>query len=240
MGKIEDAVALALNIASDETHGYSQKQRWGSDYDCSSFLIYVWESVGVPVKTNGASYTGNMLLAFLKSGFRIVDPKTEKLKAGDVLLNIVHHTAMYIGNNKIVQATIAENGTVHGKTGDQTGTEIGIFPYYDFSPGGWNYILRYEENTPVESIPTDTNEFINYFESNLQETKMPVIKQGHYGPAVAALQAALKYHGFLSENPTGGFGMSTYKALVNFQFKHKLETDGICGPITWNELCFWR
>ena len=102
MGKVIDrAVDIALKIANDDSHGYSQTNRWGNpDYDCSSFVITCWQDAGVPVKTNGATYTGNMLNAFLKSGFKIVD--SDKLQKGDVLLNVLHHTAMYIGNNKIV------------------------------------------------------------------------------------------------------------------------------------------
>ena len=43
-------------------HGYDQDDRWGlyGDYDCSSAVITAWESAGVPVKTHGATYTGNM------------------------------------------------------------------------------------------------------------------------------------------------------------------------------------
>lgn len=237
MGKIDDAVNLALDIARDDSHGYSQKRRNGPDYDCSSFLIHVWDSVGVIVSQNGASYTGNMLSAFLKSGFRIVDRKNEKLERGDVLLNVKHHTAMYIGDNTIVQATIAENGTVDGKTGDQTGKEIATFNFYEFSPGGWDYVLRYVENNKQE---TDKSEFINYENAECQKTDMPLIKQGHYGPAVAAIQGALKYHGFFPGAITGGFGTDTYKAVCDFQKKHKLEIDGIVGPKTWHELFYWR
>lgn len=238
MGKISDAVSLAIQMANDNSHGYSQKNRWGPDYDCSSFLIEVWEKCGVPVKTNGATYTGNMLSAFLQSGFRVVNPVTETLQAGDVLLNIIHHTAMYIGDNKIVQATISENGTVDGMPGDQTGTEITISNYYDYP---WDYVLRYDKYADVEPTPTDgVNEFISYSEKDCQKTDMPLLKQGSYGPAVSAMQGALKYHGFFTGNVTGGFGVDTYKSLVSFQKRHKLEVDGICGPITWNELMFWR
>ena len=238
MGKIEDAVNLALEIAGDNKHGYSQQNRWGPDFDCSSFLIYVWQSVGVPVKTNGATYTGNMLSAFLQSGFRTVNPATETLEPGDVLLNVLHHTAMYIGSNKIVQASIAENGTVHGQTGDQTGHEIAIGPYYDFP---WDYVLRYVRYSNAEQKPVDVSEFINYSDNDCQNTKIPMLKMGMYGPAVAALQGALRYHGFITPDKiTGGFGTDTQKAVKKFQTRHKLEVDGIVGPVTWNELMFWR
>ena len=237
MGKAEQAVNIALAIANDDSHGYSQSVRWGPDYDCSSLVIHCYQEVGVPVKVNGATYTGNMLSAFLKSGFKLIDPDVDGLKPGDVLLNVQNHTAMYIGDNKIVQATIAENGTVHGQTGDQTGKEIAVYPYYNYP---WDYYLRLMAE-PDPEIPTDPNEFINYGSNVWNETKMPLLKLGMYGPAVCAMQGALRYHGFLkSDKMTGGFGLDTFYALEDFQKKHKLEIDGECGPITWNELMNWR
>lgn len=60
-------------IATDDSHGYSQDSRWGNpDYDCSSLVIQAWEQAGVPVKTAGATYTGNMYNIFLKWGFKDV------------------------------------------------------------------------------------------------------------------------------------------------------------------------
>ncbi len=64
MTKIEKAVTWALAIANDNTHGYDQQYRWGPDYDCSSLIISAWQQAGVPVKTKGAAYTGNMKSAF--------------------------------------------------------------------------------------------------------------------------------------------------------------------------------
>lgn len=238
MGKVIDkAVNIAIKIANDDSHGYSQANRWGNpDYDCSSFIITCWQDAGVPVKTNGATYTGNMLNAFLKSGFKIVD--SDKLQKGDVLLNVIHHTAMYIGNNKIVQATISENGTVYGTGGDQTGKEIGIYNYYNYP---WDYILRYMENEKENKLPVDKNEFMYYSLGEDEKTDMPLLKMNDYGSAVIAMQGALNYHGFLDKSfVTGGFGIETDRALKRFQTVHKLEIDGICGSVTWNELMYWR
>lgn len=236
MGKIDDAVALAVKIANDDSHGYSQRNRDGNpDFDCSSLIIYIWQSCGVPVKDRGATYTGNMVQAFLQAGFRKVNPAIESLQAGDVLINVVHHTAIYIGNGKIVQATIAENGTIHGTPGDQTGTEIGIFPYYDFP---WDYVLRYDGDPGQQEIISVN---ISYGENSCRDTKMPMVRKGDYGPAISAIQGALKYHGFFSQSDINGcFDGKTERAVISFQTKHKIEIDGIVGPETWNELSFWR
>jgi len=145
MSKITDAVALAKKWAADNSHGYDQSRRWGPDYDCSSFLITVWETVGVPVKTSGATYTGNMRSVFLRCGFELVTDCNlttgAGLEAGDVLLNDASHTAMHIGNGQLVQASINEHGGVSGgQTGDQTGKEIAVGSYYNFP---WSCVLRY-------------------------------------------------------------------------------------------------
>ncbi len=235
MTRPELAVKYAVEIAEDNSHGYSQSNRWGTDYDCSSLVITCYEKAGVPVKTNGATYTGNMLQAFLQSGFKIAD---YPLEIGDVLLNVQHHTAIYIGDNKIVQATIAETGTVHGQPGDQTGKEIGIYNYYNFP---WDYILRYVD-TPQEKPQKPLNiEYMYYSLGKDAETEMPILRSTDYGSAVIAMQSALNYHGFLARDKvTGGFGTETEKALKEFQKIHKLEIDGICGAKTWNELMYWR
>ena len=153
-GKCEQAVELALKMANDASHGYDQTNRWGPDYDCSSFLCTVWQEVGVPVKDRGATYTGNMLPAFLAAGFADVTGSVNRntgagLQAGDVLLNVKSHTAMFIGAGRVVQASGNEKGGITGGvTGDQTGREIGTGSYYNFP---WDHILRYrEEEETVE------------------------------------------------------------------------------------------
>ena len=232
---VDKVCALAIEMANDNSHGYSQRNRWGPDYDCSSFIIHLWTECGVDVKSRGATYTGNMLMAFLQSGFRKVNPATEILKAGDVLLNVQKHTALYIGNGRMVHAAGSENGGVHGMTGDQTGYEICTTSYYDFP---WDYVLRYDPQDPAESSGDDGP--INYAETCCYKTYMPMIRRGFIGPAVAAMQGAMKYHGYFPETPTGLFDVQTETYLLDFQRKHNIEVDGICGPETWNELSFWR
>ena len=143
---IEDAVEWAIGIANDDSHGYDQTNRWGPDYDCSSLVIQAWQNAGVPVKTQGASYTGNMYDAFIACGFIDVTSQVDLSSGsgvirGDVLLNIINHTAMSIGNGQIVQASINEHGeTTGGQTGDQTGREIYTRSYYNYP---WDKVLRY-------------------------------------------------------------------------------------------------
>ncbi len=147
MSKIQDAVNFATGVAYDDRCGYSQDNRWGPDYDCSSLMIESWERAGVPVKSAGATYTGNMYDVFTRCGFTDVTSQInlktgEGLIPGDILLNRIHHTALYIGDGKIVQASINEFGGIRGgQSGDQTGSEINIKKYYVYKHG-WNYVLR--------------------------------------------------------------------------------------------------
>ena len=146
---IRRAVEWAVDIANDDTHGYDQINRDGPDYDCSSLLIHAWENAGVPVMEHGANYTGDMYDAFIQCGFKDVTSQVNcetgnGIEYGDVLLNVIYHTAMSIGNGNIVQASMNEfNDTKGGQTGDQTGKEIYTRSYYNYVPGGWDYVLRY-------------------------------------------------------------------------------------------------
>lgn len=153
MSKIENYVQNVINIANDNSHGYSQVYRWGKDYDCSSLVITVVENAGIPVKSKGgATYTGNMLSAFKKCAFADVTNSVNLatgagLIRGDILLNRTHHTEIYIGNGRNVGAHISETGGVTGRTGDQTEKEICTNNYYNFP---WTNVLRYMAEATTE------------------------------------------------------------------------------------------
>lgn len=183
MAKIDKALDFMLKTAADDSHGYDQINRWGPDYDCSSLIITAWEQAGVPVKSKGgATYTGNMLKAFLLCGFRKV-PISKRTK-GDVLLNEKHHTAMVVDEKgkTIVQASINENGkTTGGKKGDQTGREICTRAYYNYP---WDYCLRYEEpqeapQSPNKSLAEIAGEVIAGKWGNGTERKQRLTEAGY-------------------------------------------------------------
>ncbi len=151
MTRAGTAAAFAAAVARDDSHGYDQAGRWGPDYDCSSLVISAWRHAGVPLS---CTYTGNMYADFTARGFTdvtgLVDLATGRgLIAGDVLLNHREHTALFIGEGNIVQAGGNERGGVTGgRSGDQTGREIRVMPYYSHP---WDCVLRYagpEEDAP--------------------------------------------------------------------------------------------
>ena len=143
MSIIEKAVNWIISIANDNTHGYDQGSRWSPDYDCSSLVISAWKQAGVNLT---CTYTGNMYANMVNKGFSDITSQVNLatgsgLARGDVLLNVASHTAMYIGNGQICEATGNENGGITGgQTGDQTGREICINSYRNYP---WNYVLRY-------------------------------------------------------------------------------------------------
>ena len=85
MGVIDNAVQWATDIANDDSHWYSQDVRWGPHYDCSSFVITAYQNVGVPVKDNGATYTGDMYNVFISCGFKDVTYITSVSYLTDIL-----------------------------------------------------------------------------------------------------------------------------------------------------------
>nr|DAG57548.1 MAG TPA: NlpC/P60 family [Caudoviricetes sp.] len=175
ISKIEYAVQWAISIANDDSHGYDQGNRWGPDYDCSSLIITAYEKAGVPVKSNGATYTGNMRSVFKKCGFVEVSSwdkrTTSVLQRGDVILNEANHVEMYIGNGQMVKASENEfHGAHGGKTGDQTGQEIKVGGFYIY-PSGWDCALRYTgggtTNASISSSDSKISKFIQTAKSHV-------------------------------------------------------------------------
>lgn len=195
MSVSSSAVSFMTAIANDNSHGYDQANRWGPDYDCSSLVITAFKQAGVPL---ACTYTGNMYYDMLAKGFEDVTSRVNLvtgagLQPGDVLLNVASHTALYIGNGQMAQASSNEfGGVTGGKTGDQTTREINISPYRNFP---WNYILRYKESSPsVASVASAAGFVASQAVSDGIQNGIYTVKSGDTMWALAE-----KYYGSGSE-----------------------------------------
>lgn len=236
MGVIEQAVAWAIDIANDQSHGYSQEtgRRWGPDYDCSSFVISAYEQAGVPLREAGASYTGNMRGPMIACGFVDVTYQIGLdtgygLQPGDVLLNYAAHTCLFIGGGRVANCRTDEG---HPQTGDQSGNEIRIQNYWDGSPNRWNCVLRYK-GTHIGS-----NVFGSDTAAGSAVTPRATLKQGMRGEDVRDLQNLLQDAGYSvgRAGADGIYGSDTFRAVAAFQEDHSLEVDGIAGRETLSAL----
>ena len=143
-GSLSSAVNWAIATAEDDTHGYSQSNRWGPNYDCSAFVISALKAGGFSV--NGATYSGDMKSKMTKKGVGFswisrstleLDEGTDNLKVGDVLFRS-GHVELYIGDGKMCGA----HNNYDGKSGDSSGREIDVREFNE-AGGRWTGVIRY-------------------------------------------------------------------------------------------------
>ena len=139
-------VKWLVNIAEDDSHGYSQTQRNSLiDFDCSSLVYYGLLNSGFTTNELGTTpFTTRTEQNILKkNGFSEIkiEPGVT-LQKGDILWTD-GRTEVYIGANMTVGAHQASNGgPSDGQYGDQDGSEIAVV---NMAQGNyWQYIYRYE------------------------------------------------------------------------------------------------
>ena len=158
---IDDAVDFAVQMANDNTHGYSQVVRSlynisaPKSFDCSSLVLtayyYAFMKNGLSEQAaflkQNCGYTGNML-QMKKCGFEVVATKQTahaRMKKGDVELadnnpdGSNSHVALAIDGDNIVHARSSEGSK---NTIDDSGNEIRTQPWYLYSHG-WTHRLRF-------------------------------------------------------------------------------------------------
>lgn len=245
---IESAVSWMEKMANDSTHGYDQTYRWGEkgDYDCSAAVITAFEQAGVPVKSKGATYTGNMLGVFKACGFQDVTNKITLatgagLQRGDVLLNTAHHTAMYCGDGKEVEASINEKGTATGgKPGDQTGKEFLIRSYRNYP---WTHVLRYTGGKTVSSGGASGSTAASSGTVGTCKVELKMFVQGAVDPQVKTIQRILNAIGYNGKDGKvlsvdGELGANTAYAIEQLQRKAGMNNInfGTVAAKTWELL----
>ncbi len=152
-GSMENAISWMSSIADDNDHGYSQENRWGSDYDCSSLVITAcWKAgfdLGYVSRTTG--YTGDMITAFKAAGFRWIPAdelglygnSTDGLKRGDILLTPGVHTEVYLGGGYMIGAKGSEPTSSFPDRSDEPGDQGGEICVTSYRNYPWSGVLRY-------------------------------------------------------------------------------------------------
>lgn len=168
--RIEKAVAWAIAIAKDPSHGYSQGaenatssspytgSREAPDYDCSSLVYHALQQAGFPIIEawhknpdfqklyQGKQYSGDADTVWpdlqVIGGFTKYSWNEVKdhLMRGDILCNPQQHIAFYIGNGKTVEA----RGVNNPRGGDwRSGDQGGEIDIYDAQGRSWTEVYRY-------------------------------------------------------------------------------------------------
>ena len=161
---IEVAVQWAIDIANDQSHGYSQGNppyqgsRDSPDYDCSSLVYYALDRAGFNIINNWhnnplymSRYDGKQFVGDADTIWQdlSVDGGWQKfswydikdnLVRGDILCDPAHHVAFYIGDGLTVEARGVYN-PIGGSyaTGDQGG-EIDFYSAFN---RGWTEVYRF-------------------------------------------------------------------------------------------------
>ena len=68
MPDIATAVAYMKMIASDDSHGYDQENRYSPDFDCSSLIAKALNKAGFNISIY--SWTGNLESQLIACGFK--------------------------------------------------------------------------------------------------------------------------------------------------------------------------
>ena len=130
-----DYLQWAIDIANDDSHGYSQCNRLGPDYDCSSLVWHALLNSGYSREELGNSAFSTYIMDRILTNiaFKRYTYSVDELQPGDILWE-TGHTGIYAGDGKVVQASSSREGNgLCGRTGDQTGTEIWVSD----NQGGW-------------------------------------------------------------------------------------------------------
>lgn len=132
--QIDKATKNFITYSQDTTHnGRGWKNPNSMSYDCSAFVITSYYAVGVDIDAHN---TGDMISGFTKAGWEWIPGRrweSNQLLRGDILLNINHHTQVYIGGGKDVNCGSTPARIVNHSV--------------DYWGKGWDGILRYKGAT---------------------------------------------------------------------------------------------
>lgn len=127
--KVEKFIQIMVALCNDNSHGYSQANRWGPDFDCSSSIIYSLRMAGFSINANS---THDLGAALQSAGWvRVSSPQR-----GDIMLDPSSHVELSLGGGT---SAGFHNNRGHPETGDQTGTEASVGTSWRSYPQYWRY-----------------------------------------------------------------------------------------------------
>lgn len=219
---LESAIKWAVDTANDDTHGYSQSNRWGPDYDCSSFVISALKAGGID--TGEATSTSTMKVNLMAHGFTWI-PWTSGTKAslqrGDILLKESQHSDLYLGDNQIVAAHTDRGNPA---AGDQTGTEISVSAYYDMKYDG---VLRYTD--AVIPVTDNCNCSADYAGTYVVTTAADPLNMRSGHSSTSKLITTIPRLSIVSVSKADGtwahVSWNGYNGFCNMQFLTKVDKD---------------
>lgn len=215
MPDLNKFVQHAIDICNDDRRGYDQPRRMsGVDIDCSELVRESLAYGGFSVPN--WMWTGNMFAELPKRGWTW-HQGVAGIKRGDILWK-TGHTAVYIGGNRLAEASANEKGGASGgKPGDQTGREVRVrgnaldYPawagYFTYTGTGNteedDVVTEQDMNRIAEKVwqynwnntANDGNQYncVNTMASNVKDIKAAFVKQDNGFSGVGDLVASHPY-----------------------------------------------
>lgn len=148
--RVEAMLAWAIATAEDDSHGYSQRVRFGPSYDCTSFVCTALMEGGFALESYVC--TGGLLTELPKLGFTVYRSRETEAVRGDILIRLGKHAEICMGDG----GCVAAHQDYDGRSGDSTGREIQYrkagelygCPFCRYRQ--YDYIIRYEGPAPLE------------------------------------------------------------------------------------------
>ncbi len=150
---MEKALSWAVETAEDPAFGYSQKDRFGPNYDCSSFVSAALMAGGFDL--GGFLSTSGLPAALTDLGFVRLRRTEVVLLPGDILFSPGTHVELYLGDGKCVAA----HQDYDRRSGDSKDKEIQVRDVSECAfcrYGQYRWVYRYMPDRPSNYDPQAT------------------------------------------------------------------------------------
>lgn len=183
-------------------------------FDCAGFVLWTLTQAGVPFYGQGASTQWNTASNWAAKGEIKNMPRDLVCVVYKRRDDKMSHTGLSMGDGSggvIHCSTTVKRGNAFTDSSPWThwGIPKGLYSADELRKAGFN-------------VADDAN--------------VPTLRRGSQGDDVADLQMLLNSKFGYDLEVDGDYGSKTEAAVKDFQKKHGLTADGICGPKTWKAL----